>query len=418
MTPLKKLLFAILASVITQAAYAQDSAYLQANKQYDAAFSYYVEACGATKYQPIGEENGSHYGHGLLYIRGACRDTGRTDFPHIKVCGPEAGPDAGVGISLDRYFKNVEWTAVDGRDFLFYGGLAPDQPLTTADRDAMIDRAAAAGYFKGVTLQSYEDGVNPGESYEHFVARESFGTEYGIGLARSLYCTKIPIEGGLGKSKDIVLQQLVDYLNALNESVHKTGLKYDLISNNCSHLVHNALAAIGFWAPKKTSWKADTALEQLKGLKDIAVPMNEMFDALRVGNGQGRPLDDVDVLSDPAVMKTLAQAGWMAAEPGVIVQNIPIHAYENKLFNTRTKAELFDIVDEILIDLHSPIEPDFEGHAFRRYLAKSNFTDLKANLRSWLARYQPILQEVDDSTYRPYLVEKAVFIQRLLDENP
>ena len=396
-------------------------------QQYDAIYSQYIDFCGLTQYKEIGQEWGGIYGHSVMYIKGACQDETRTDFPHIRKCNDNDGPNAGVGISLDSFFTNVAWIAVNGRDFVFYGDLPPDQPLNNETREAIYTKAIAKNIAPGVILEDWiEKEWNPkNETRAHFLARKTFGTEFGVSLARSAYCARIPIVAGLGKPKDAILNDVIGYLNGLNDKMHaKTGGIYDPGSFNCTTLIHNTLAAIGFWGPLDTNWSSYKNYDSVKDYidvakhyNDLAIPLNEAWDALIRGSGDESSLHLGSLLSRPELRAPLMNYGWLPAEPGVVIDFLPIHSYENKLFVTTGQPILFTVLDELMQKMKmKPIW--YKTNEFKSYVEQKSITDLRENLLLWKKRYMEIARRMrrfhpDDPAYpvyKQYLIEQMASV--------
>ena len=71
-----------------------------------------------------------------------------------------------------------------------------------------------------------------------------------------------------------VLEKVVGYLNSLNEDYADGETEYNWsgLSDNCSHTLHNALAAAGVWDHKSiNSFK-------LKQIFNLSIPANEFMD--------------------------------------------------------------------------------------------------------------------------------------------
>lgn len=351
----------------------------KANQKYDKAFDYYAELCGTTQFKAVNAAPGGPFGHSVLLLKGVCRDTSFTDYPRVKACGK----DGFVGISVDSEYANVNWTATDGRDFMIYGEVAADRPIGEEEYQNAIRKAVERGIFRNVRLTPKHDSeVLPGESYEQFVARWSLGTSFALNHARNLYCARVPLVPTIGP-KDAMIKKIVAYLNGLNEKAHREGFKYSWQSNNCTHVPYNAIAQFGIWRTKETGWEEpqNTAAWMLR-FKDLAVPMNSVYDSLRASAGDDESALPGIFLSDQNLARSLKSFGWIPMQPGVIVENIPVHSYENKKFQTDAELEIFDSTDEwtskIGLSKKFATKKDFQT-----LLADPRLTDLDANLEWW-----------------------------------
>src|SRR5512134_306809 len=85
---------------------------------YEERFPYYAELCALSQFERIGGAKGGNAGHGVLYLKGVCRDED-APFPTLEMC-PEVvndlqDPRHGTGISANERLKNVNWVAYPGR---------------------------------------------------------------------------------------------------------------------------------------------------------------------------------------------------------------------------------------------------------------------------------------------------------------
>ena len=92
----------------------------RADAAYEGLFPYYVELCAASQFQSkLTGEGGGPAGHAVLYLKGACK-IDDAPFPQLQRCPRVAtsldDPQHGVGISVNQYFKNVNWVAIPGHD--------------------------------------------------------------------------------------------------------------------------------------------------------------------------------------------------------------------------------------------------------------------------------------------------------------
>src|SRR5207237_9159529 len=108
-----------------------------------------------------------------------------------------------------------------------------------------VQRATAAGWFDGIAIRDKLLRQKPDRMpLQEFVVRHSIGTDLAMNFARTAYCARQPLtREALGRA--------IAYLNAVNDGARKRGYSWDAYTNNCSHVVHNAVAAVGVWDPKE-----------------------------------------------------------------------------------------------------------------------------------------------------------------------
>src|SRR5262245_66642854 len=147
--------------------------------RYEALFPYYVDLGATSQYRSAKLGSGGSPGHAVMYLKGACRDRD-APFPKLRRCvgnvTDPADPEHGAGISVNRWFRNVNWVAFDGRGQFFDGDLAPGQAVTRETRDAAIRAAIDAGVYRGIELWPYP-GETPDSTLADFVVRQSAGTD-------------------------------------------------------------------------------------------------------------------------------------------------------------------------------------------------------------------------------------------------
>ncbi|MGZ3649487.1 MAG: hypothetical protein ACXWSC_00005 [Bdellovibrionota bacterium] len=352
-----------------------------ANDTFAKVFPYYFEVCGVTQFLPVEKGNdGGEYGHTVMYLRGACRDTS-APYPRLKFCGEGKG----VAISEDSDFANVSWTAVDSRSFMFYGDLPADSPVTSREMDASINSAVQQHIFKNVKLlENHDSKVRRGETYEHMVARWSLGTGFAVNFARTAYCTRVPMIPNKGPKESMVMA-LISYFNNLNQDAYKNGFVYDGLGNNCTHLAHNALATVGYWPAKATGWPS-AGLGVLGHIKDLSVPFNTMMDSLEKGIGDANTLNPARFADAPQERAGLDKFDWVGAQPGVTMEVLPILAAHNEQFKTTAKPFLLDI-KAALLDRVNVKSDNVAAAAFTKAVTDPRIADLSANLNYWQKKY-------------------------------
>jgi hypothetical protein len=296
-------------------------------------------------------------------------------------------PDSGTGISVNKIFDNVTWVAIPGRDEFFRGGLAPEQALDKDFYEAAIERATRAGWFAGIRIKDAVIRQKPqAMRAEVFVVRQSIGTDFALNFARTAYCARLPT------SRDAI-GSVVAYLNSANESAQKSGYIWNMYTNNCSHVAHNALAAAGVWDPKiargpgainiaKDVISVARALA-LSQMSDFSFPANNFVRLYEAGNE--RPINDALAAFRNHDVRRTMNDGWMTTGPGALIATYPIHdASRNQMFTPGRDPFLFSV----------PMLWD-KADTFKMLTrdAPSIVTDLPANLAHYRERYAKTLAD-------------------------
>lgn len=341
---------------------------------YVSVYPWYAEFCALSEIDKIpgfGAEivAGGPGGHSVLYLNGVCRVKG-AGYPVVALCGPgDPKPGQGVGLSVNDHYRNANWIATEGRDFLFHGDLASGEPLT---RDAYLRtqrKAAAMGILDGVDFHSqYLDDRPTTMSKDDFKYDLSIATDYAIDFGRDRYCARVPLD----RAK---MAAAVDYLNAVN-APYRSGqqvFNWNVMENNCSHLAHNVLAIAGLWP----FWPTDRWL--LISAFDFPTPKNEFVNLTRRANDM--PIADPGTLYDDATARAaILRQGWIQTRPGGLVE--AEHAVRrNDVYNTKLRLIFFD-------------DPILFGHYQQQFDAifkDSRYTDLRANLNYFSRLYAAIL---------------------------
>jgi hypothetical protein len=349
-------------------------AYHEPDARYEALFPYYVELCAVSQLRSEELPSGGSPGHAAMYLKGACRDTD-APFPKLRRCSRNAtdpnDPEHGAGVSVNRWFRNVNWVAVSGRGMFWDGGLQPGELVTRARFDQVAREAIDTGAFRGVELWEFPHPT-PDPTLFDFVSTRSAGTDFALRLGRSGLCGRLPVEPEM-------MDEIIHFLNDLNRE-YATGavdFEWNGYHDNCVHTVRNALAAANVWDPISVR---ETKLLQLFHL---AVPANEAINLAALGT-MG-PVDDYpEVFRNDAMRHALLEFGWLPARHGAVLISLPVRA-ENELFDPRAR---------ILI---------FQGPATRRtsrrlleMLDDPRFTELDANLAYFEQLYRGILAAKDE----------------------
>ena len=340
---------------------------------YEALSDHYAELCAVSQYRPVEGDLGGIPGHAVMYLKGACRDES-APYPRLRPCRyatfDRKDPEHGAGISVNRWFKNVNWVATPGK-FLFFNGDVAEYELLDQDRfDATVQHALELGMYRGVEVHTKPDADAP-QSIPDFVAEDSIGTDFALRFGRTVFCTRLPMPAEM-------MAQVSDYLNGLNDEYWngEADYRWSGYSDNCVHTLHNALAAAGVWKPKSIRGT------KLRQLFNLAVPANTFIELAFLSNRY--PIENFKKLrSDKPLWESLATRGWVPATPGVLLKTLPV-LQVNALYDT--KFRLF------------VLGGFFSNETIKRaqiLLTDGRYLQLDANLRYFYERYQRILAERD-----------------------
>ena len=319
-------------------------------------------------------------------------------YPRLRLAAAGTGlrdPDSGTGISVNKIFDNVTWVAIPERDEFFRGGLTPEQSLDEDFYEAAIQTATTAGWFAGVRIKDavirHGEGL-PAMRLEEFIVRHSIGTDFALNFARTAYCARLPMSrDGIGR--------VAAYLNSANESAQTNGYIWNMYTNNCSHVAHNALAAAGVWDPKVPRGPGAINVARdvvsvaralaLGQMSDFSFPANNFVRLYEAGNE--RPIDDaLGAFMNHDVRRTMKD-DWITTGPGALIATVPIHdAGRNQMFAPGRDPFLFSV----------PMLWD-KAETFKTLTRDppSIVTDLAANLTHYRERYAKTLanrRSVDD----------------------
>ncbi|MGO8914983.1 MAG: hypothetical protein ACLQJR_03655 [Stellaceae bacterium] len=365
---------ALLGLAACSTAHLDTGATADAERLYASLYPYYAEICAVSelKKKPgFGAEISSGVGgHSVIYLNGVCRDAS-VSYPTIRLC--DAGTPAasqGVGLSVNAHYKNANWTATEGRDFFFHGTLKPGERLTRAAYEQTQARAKQMGILDGVEFHAAVfDGRPATMSARDYKYDVSAATDYAVGFGRDRYCARVPMDRGR-------MSRMVEYLNRLN-AAYRDGSKefeWNVFTNNCSHVSHNALAAAGLW----DEWPMGRPL--LLSVLDFPVPKNEFVNLMRRANDL--PIASLDaVYEDAASRQALLQMASLPTAPGALAEAEPA-VQDNDVYAT----------DLSLIFYDDPIFGSYQKR-FEQIFAEPRYVDLRANLRYFAALYRKIEQQ-------------------------
>jgi hypothetical protein len=339
------------------------------DRAYDLLYPRSIEVCAASRIRPLFSGPGGPAGHAVLYLKGACRDTA-AGYPRLKLCDLAAtdlaDPESGTGVSVNRVLRNANWVAVPGESLFFYGDVGRYELLGRPHLEETARRADSLGIFAGVEI--HPEALAPGatgEARRAATLEHSLGTDFALAYGRTAYCVRFPVpEAALGRA--------VDYLNGLNESYALGSREYRWsgVSDNCAHVLHNTLAAAGFWAPQSVRSFI------VKQFFNLSVPVDQFSDAaLILDAGIENPRE---IYENPAFRELLLSEGWLPGGDGALFRVIPVHQ-RNAMYDT--ELTFFSLSD--LLGLKS--------RRVGELIADARFTDLEYNLLSFKRRYEDLL---------------------------
>ena len=335
---------------------------------YTAEHPYYLEFCALSEVQKNpgygADIRGGVGGHSTIYLNGVCRtDDG---YPEVRVC-PTDPASNGVGLSVNAHFANANWVAIPGRDFFYHGDLKPGQPLTRAIYDATKAHAKRLGFYDSIRFHDRVfDDMPQDFSRDAFKYEVSIATDYAIGYGRDRYCARVPVS-------KVQMARITGYLNGLNRPYRdgKAEYKWSVLSDNCIHVAHNALTAIGFWP----LWATHRFI--LVAAFDFPVPKNEFVNIMHRANDM--PLEDLlTVWNDRPVRTALLAGEELPTREGALATFEPVVG-QNALYQTDLQLIFYD----------EPMFGPYEG-LYRQIVRQPRYTDPQADRRYFEARYTSI----------------------------
>src|SRR6516162_8422473 len=336
---------------------------------YDQLFQYYVELCATSQFRSKLKGEGGLAGHAVMYIKGACKDE-EASFPQLRRCRVAAtdlhDSEHGAGVSVGRWFQNVNWVAIPGYDLFYQGNLKPGEPLTQAHFDATVSDVISKGVYKGVKFHASPSvGANP--NLADFIAAEGIGTDLALQFARSVFCARVPIT-------EPMLDEIIAFLNDKNQEYFKGEADYNwsVWADNCAHTLRNALAAANIWSPLSVQ------AVRLRQIFNLAVPANEFVNLAEVST-KGNIEDYREIQRDGPQRDALHEFHWLPTRQGALLKTLPVHE-PNDLYDTTFR----------LFTLQSPF---LMGRTQRAIdlLSDERFVNLNANLRYFRDKYDTIL---------------------------
>ena len=344
---------------------------------YDQLYPYYVELCAVSQFRSKTKGTGGVPGHAVMYLKGACKDEAAA-YPQLRRCRRVAtdpyDTEHGAGVSVNRWFRNVNWIATPGRALFYEGDLSPGSRLTQAHVDATVLRIIDEGIFRGVELHDFPTTAAE-RTLPDFITRQSLATDNALRFARTVFCARMPVT-------EDMLVEVMDFLNELNHEFATGEADYEWsgFADNCVHTLRNALAAASIW--KRTSVR----VIKLRQIFNLAIPANEFVNLARLG-AEG-PLDDYgQVYGDSVHRDSLIEFDWLPTRHGALVKTLPVHA-DNDLYDTAFR----------MFVLQSPFHQGQVRDSVR-LLSDERFVDVGANLRHFAKVYAGILENREEEGF-------------------
>jgi hypothetical protein len=341
---------------------------------YEKLFRDYVELCAASQFRAKLTGEGGIAGHAVMYLKGACREDD-APYPQLRRCRVAAtsldDPEHGVGISVNRWFKNVNWVAIPGYHLFFDGNLKPGERLTRTQFEAVEQQAIDTGIYKGVAFHRYP-GAQSDTDLREFLKRDAIGTDFALQFARTVFCARLPVTAAM-------MDQVIAFLNDKNREYAEGEADYNwsVWADNCTHTLRNALAAANIWSP------LSVRAIKIRQIFNLAIPANEFVNLAEL-----MTQDDIGdyqaILSDGPLRDAFHEFHWLPTEPGGLLKTLPVHA-PNDLYDTRFR----------LFTLQSPFLMGKTQRAID-LLSDQRFVDLDANLHYFAEKYDAILAHHDE----------------------
>jgi hypothetical protein len=341
---------------------------------YDQLFPYYVELCATSQFRSKLKGEGGVAGHAVMYTKGACKDE-QAPFPQLRRCRVAAtdlnDPEHGAGVSVNRWFRNVNWVAVPGYELFYPGNLKFGERLTQAHFDATVRDVISKGVYDGVEFHEYPS-ARAGASLENFVANEGIGTDLALQFARSVFCARVPVTEGM-------LDEVIAFLNDKNREYAEGDADYNwsVWADNCVHTLRNALAAANIWSPLSVQ------AVKLRQIFNLALPANEFVNLAELGT-LGNIDDYREIQQDGPRRDALHEFHWLPTRHGALLKTLPVHE-PNDLYDTTFR----------LFTLQSPFRMGKTQRAID-LLSDERFVKLDTNLRYFHEKYDTILAGHDE----------------------
>lgn len=342
---------------------------------YERLFPYYVELCAGSQFHAKLTGEGGLAGHAVMYLKGACRQDD-APYPQLRRCRAVAtsldDPEHGAGISVNRWFKNVNWVAIPGYHLFFDGNLKLGEPLTRTQFEAVEQQAIDQGLFRGVAFHHFP-GAESDTDLHVFLERHSIGTDFALQFARSVFCARLPVTAAM-------MDQVISFLNDKNREYAegKADYNWSVWADNCSHTLRNALAAANIWSP------LSVRAIKIRQIFNLAIPANEFVNLAELMTRDDDLGDYRAILDDGPRRDAFHEFLWLPTEPGALLKTLPVHV-PNDLYDTTFR----------LFTLQSPFLMGKTQRAIN-LLSDRRFVDLDANLHYFAEKYDAILNRLGE----------------------
>jgi hypothetical protein len=345
---------------------------------YDQLFPYYIELCATSQFRSKLKGEGGLAGHAVMYVKGACKDE-QAEFPRLRRCRVVAtdlhDPEHGAGVSVGRWFQNVNWVAVPGYDLFYQGNLKFGEPLTQAHFDATVQDIINKGVYKGVKFHA-SPSVGADPNLADFIANEGIGTDLALQFARSAFCARVPIT-------EPMLDEVIAFLNDKNQEYFtgEADYNWDVWADNCAHTLRNALAAANIWSP------LSVRAVKFRQIFNLAVPSNEFVNLAELSTS-GNLEDYQEIQRNGPERDALHEFHWLPTRHGALLKTLPVHD-PNELYDTTFR----------LFTLQSPFRMGKTQRAID-LLSDQRFVNLDANLHYFRQKYDTVLASHDEGRDR------------------
>lgn len=409
--------FFILALLFVQSSVFADDFNSTLNQEvYRKAYPLSVKFCSFTRVHRKGEVPGGPFAHAVLYFDNACIDTNYS-YPQLRKCNP--GEPQGTGISVNKYFKNVNWVALPGRELFFYGNLKDSDVLDNNARENLVADVMKLNIFQGIQVKDkFLNEIPEDMGPVKFLINKSIATDFAVNWGRDVYCANVPMtETLLDKGLEFVnlanmiygdpvrfqsyqlkslkssdLKAINLYSQKAKESGEARDYSWDAISQNCVHLAYNLFAAMGLVLPKRIGIKVPNHIT-------MAVPADRWMSLLNTANDRwSNALDEIwKIWVSTRDLAVLEDEAVVVKHHGVLAEHIPMHAEErNELFIRHTEHLGLWPAHKKLIKKYSVERP-------------AEIYDIETNLKRFDQVYTQALSQPMDPSGLP--AEKRKFLQ-------